>query len=198
MSSQAIQGSGVHIVNRGRLLWIVMVPLCAIGAAAVTRRLVVLGTAPVAGPPQFAGLDASFAAKAGITPVHIVPSLLFVPLVPLQFVPSLRRRRPRLHRWTGRVLMSLGVVIGITALRLSVHPVGGAVEATATILFGCYFPFCLGKAWWHIRTGQMELHRVWATRMVAIALGVATTRPRSQTIASPSGAASYAAERAGS
>jgi hypothetical protein len=73
--------------------------------------------------------------------------------------------------------MSLGIVTGISALRLSAHPVGGLTEATATILFGCLFLFCLARAWWHIRNRRVELHREWVTRMVAIALGVATTRP---------------------
>jgi uncharacterized membrane protein len=148
-----------------------MVILCAIGAAAVIRRLVALGTAPLA------GLDANFAAKAGLTLAHIIPSLLFVLLVPLQFVPSLRRRHPLLHRCTGRVIMGLGVVIGISALWLSAHPVGGVAEGAATISFGCFFLFSLGKAWRHIRNGRVDLHREWVTRMVAIALGVATTRP---------------------
>jgi hypothetical protein len=112
-----------------------------------------------------------------LTVLHIVPSLLFVLLVPLQFVSSLRWRHPRLHRWTGRIIVGLGVVVGISALWLSAHPVGGFVEGTATILFGCFFLLSLGKAWWHIRHRRVQLHREWATRMVAISLGVAATRP---------------------
>jgi hypothetical protein len=154
-----------------------MVILCAIGAAAAIRRIVALGTAPVAGSSPFAGLDTHFASKAGITLLHIVPSLLFVLLVPLQFVSSLRRRHPRLHRWAGRLIMGLGLVTGISALRLSAQPVGGIVEGTATIFFSCFFLFALGKAWWHIRNRRVESHREWVTRMVAIALGVTATRP---------------------
>lgn len=112
-----------------------------------------------------------------MTLLHIVPSLLFVLLVPVQFVSSLRRRYPRLHRWTGRIIMALGLVIGISAIWLSPHPVGGLAEGTATMFFGCFFLFSLGKAWWHIRNGRVNLHREWVTRMIAIALGVATTRP---------------------
>ena len=160
-----------------RRFWIALVVLSAIGAAAAARRIVALGTAPVAGASQFASLDAHFAAKAGMTLVHIVPSLLFMLLVPLQFVASLRRRHPRLHRWIGRAIMGLGLVIGTSALWLSAHPVGGVVEGTATVFFGCFFLFSLGKAWWYIRNGRVEFHREWVTRTVAIALGVATTRP---------------------
>jgi hypothetical protein len=160
-----------------RRLWILLLLLCAIGAAAAIRRIVALETAPIAGASELANLDAHFAAKSGPTLLHVVPALLFVLLIPLQFVSSLRQRHPQVHRWTGRVIVSLGIVLGISALSLSAHPVGGIVESAATISFGCFFLFSLGTAWWHIRNRRVELHREWMTRMVAIALGVATTRP---------------------
>jgi uncharacterized membrane protein len=177
MNAESMQPSGHNRARSDRRLWIAFLTLCAIGAAAVARRLVALATEPLAGSSELAGLDAQFAAQAGLTLLHIVPSLLFVLLVPLQFVASLRRRYPRLHRLTGRVTLACGVVAGVSALVLSAYPVGGIVESSATILFGCLFLFSLGKAWRHIRNGRVELHREWATRMVAIALGVSTTRP---------------------
>jgi hypothetical protein len=160
-----------------RRVWIAILVLCAIGAAAAARRIVAIANTPSTAASDLARLDQHFRAKTGVTLLHIVPSLLFVLLLPLQFVGSLRYRRPRLHRWSGRVIMFLGVVLGLSAVWLSAHPVGGLAEGTATIFFGCFFLFCLGKAWWHIRSKRVELHREWVTRMTAIALGVATTRP---------------------
>src|SRR5437867_2706912 len=125
MESQTIPRPRVHNTIGDRRFWIVLVTLCAIGGAAVIRRLVALGTAPLAGSSEFASLDMHFGAKARMTLLHIVPSLLFVLLIPLQFVSSLRARHPRLHRWTGRLILGLGLVIGISALWLSAHPVGG-------------------------------------------------------------------------
>lgn len=169
--------SSDHNASRNRGLWTVLILLCLIGAAAVTRRIVALETPPPAVASQFASLDAHFTAEARMILLHIVPSLLFVLLIPLQFVASLRRRHPKFHRWTGRIVMVLGLVLGVSALWLSAHPIGGLVESAATISFGCFFLFCLGKAWWHIRNRRVVLHREWAMRMAAIALGVATTRP---------------------
>jgi hypothetical protein len=160
-----------------RRLWIALAILCAIGAAVAARRIVALQHAPIAGSSPFANLDAHFAAKAGLTLLHVVPALLVALLVPLQFVSTLRRRHPRIHRWTGRVIMALGLAIGISGLSLSAHPVGGIIESAATVSFGCFFLFSLAKAWAHIRNRRVHLHREWATRMTAIALGVATTRP---------------------
>jgi Predicted membrane protein (DUF2306) len=122
MNSGFILSLGDQWIRRDRRLWISLVILCVIGAAAATRRIVALGSASPAGTSEFAGLDAHFAHKARRTLLHIVPSLLFVLLVPLQFVRSLRRRYPRFHRWTGRLIMGLGVVMGISALWLSARP----------------------------------------------------------------------------
>src|SRR5262249_21906684 len=156
---------------------IALMLLCVIGAAAAIRRIVALTTTQLAGASPFASLDVHFDAKAGMTLIHIVPSLAFVLLVPLQFVSPLRPRHPLFHRWIGRVLICLGIVAGISAVRLSVHPVGGIVEGTATTLYGCFFLLSLSRAWWHIRNRRVELHREWVIRMVAIALGAAATRP---------------------
>jgi hypothetical protein len=177
MITASVPSLGNELRQLRRRLWTPFLLLCAIGAAAAIRRIVALASASLTGSSQFANMDAHFAGNAGMTLLHIVPSLLFVLLIPLQFVSSLRLRHPQFHRWIGRVTMVLGIVVGISALRLSVHPVGGLIESTATVLFGSLFLFSLGKAWWHIRNSRVELHREWVTRMVAIALGVATTRP---------------------
>src|SRR5215469_2446021 len=175
---EATVGANLAGINRReRRFRIALAVLCTIGAAAAIRRIVALETARLAGPSQFPHLDAHFAAKASATLLHVVPSLVFVLLVLLQFTSSLRSQHPQLHRRIGRLAMGLGVVLGTSALWLSAHPVGGVVEGSATILFGCLFLFSLCRAWWHIRNRRVELHREWITRMVALALGVATTRP---------------------
>jgi hypothetical protein len=179
MKTKSIQSVRAPNIRHNRGVWIAILILCAIGAGAAARRIVVLATAPapVAISSVSASLDAHFAGETAAILLHIVPALLFVLLVPLQFVSSLRRRYPKFHRWSGRVVMTLGVVIGISALWLSAHPVGGIVESAATMSFGCFFLFSLGKAWIHIRNRRVDLHREWVIRMTAIALGVATTRP---------------------
>jgi len=101
MKSASIERMGDNPTPRDRRFWIALVILCAIGAAASVRRIVVLASEPPAGVFEVAGLDAHFAAKICMTLLHIVPSLLFVLLVPLQFVRSLRLRHSRFHRWTG-------------------------------------------------------------------------------------------------
>src|SRR6516165_2942636 len=118
-----------------RMLWLATLFLVAIGIAIVVRRALQL-SAPSPGPPRFPGagaLDAGFARHHALTMVHIIPGLLFMVMGPLQFVRRLRNRRPGLHRWTGRVVLASGAIVGITALVMSPQmAIGGATETAAT------------------------------------------------------------------
>jgi uncharacterized membrane protein len=150
--------------------------LVMIGIAAVTRRTLVLFVLPPT-PPNFPE-EAGFARHSLLTMAHIIPGLLFMTLGPLQFVRTLRIRRPALHRWTGRMLLLSGVIIGATALVMSPQmAIGGANETAATIFFAILFLFALLKAFLYIRQGKVALHREWMIRMFAIGLAVATVRP---------------------
>jgi len=123
-------------------------------------------------------MDADFARHPLLTVVHMVPGLLFMVLGPLQFARSLRTRRPELHRWTGRVVIVSGLIIGGTALVMSPQmAIGGVNETVATMLFAIIFLVALIKAFLFIRQGKVALHREWMIRAFAIGLAVATIRP---------------------
>jgi uncharacterized membrane protein len=163
-----------------RLLWPAVIFLVVIGVAAVTRRTLVL-----LWPGQFAGkaspaaaLDAGFARHMALTLLHILPGGLFLVLAPMQFLPSIRQKHLQFHRWTGRVLLICGLIIGVTALVMSYKMnIGGPNETAATSLFAIVFLICLVKAYRHIRRKEVERHREWMIRAYGVALGVATTRP---------------------
>ena len=169
--------SGAMLV---RLLWLSTLVLVLISVAMVTRRaLDLFGIVPSSSAlSDSAPPDAAFARHALLTMVHIVPGLIFVVLGPLQFVSTLRSRRPRLHRWMGRVVLTSGLVTGITALAISTQmAIGGAVERAATALFGVIFLVALGQAFVSIRRRQVARHREWMIRAFALGLAVATIRP---------------------
>ncbi len=163
-----------------RILWMITLVLVLIGIAIVVRAMLhlFLPSPPPAGFPEGAGLDAGFARHPVLTMVHIIPGLLFVVLAPFQFVRKLRNRRPRLHRWMGRVVLASGFIIGVTALVMGPQlAIGGANETVATMFFAAIFLFALVKAFLSIRLGKVALHREWMIRAFAIALAVATIRP---------------------
>jgi len=127
---------------------------------------------------EAADMDAGFSRHPLLTMVHIIPGLFFMILGPFQFVRSLRVRRPKLHRWMGRLFMLVGVIVGVTALVMGPQmAIGGVNETVATMLFALIFLFALGKAWQHIRRRKISLHREWMIRAFAIGLAVATIRP---------------------
>jgi uncharacterized membrane protein len=162
-----------------RTVWLLTIFLSAIGVATVARRAVQL-VAPSKPPglPAAAALDAGFTRHSSLTMVHIIPGLLFVVLGPPQFVRGLRARRPKLHRWTGRLLLASGMTIGITALVMSPQmAIGGVNETAATMLFALLFLYSLGRAFVAIRRREIAVHREWMIRGFAIGLAVAFVRP---------------------
>ena len=173
-----------------RALWGAVVVLALIGVAVVVRRTAYLVPILVNGynlpaaasnprAAQFAALDDVFARYPVLTLVHILPGLLFIVLGPLQFSSSLRARHLQWHRWSGRVYLICGLVIGVSALVMSfaMPSIGGVNQAAATTLFALFFLFALGRAYWQIMRREIARHREWMLRAFAIGLAVATIRP---------------------
>jgi uncharacterized membrane protein len=163
-----------------RLLWLSTLVLVLISVAMVTRRtLSLFGLVPAPSAlSESSPLDGAFARYAPLTMAHIVPGLIFVVLGPLQFVRTLRIRRPRLHRWMGRVVLTSGLATGVTALAMTTQmAIGGATERAATALFGVIFPIALTQAFVCIRRREVARHREWMIRAFALGLAVATVRP---------------------
>ena len=176
--------------RNGRAVWVVVILLAAIGVAVAVRRAAQLlpillngyaAPAPATNPvaAQYAALDGLFARYPALTLVHILPGMLFMVLGPIQLSARIRRRNRQLHRVLGRVYMACALVIGVTALVMSVGmpAIGGVVQAAATTVFAIYFLFALGRAFWHIRRREIAAHRAWMIRAFAIGLAVATIRP---------------------
>ena len=176
--------------TRLRAIWSAVIFLALIGSAVALRRIVHLLPIVINGyhPPaaaanpvaaQFASLDDLFAHYPILTLIHIVPGLLFMILGPLQFSATIRARHLRWHRWSGRIFVICGLVIGISALVMSLGmpAIGGINQAAATTLFATLFLFALCKAFWHIQRREIVRHREWMIRAFAIGLAVATIRP---------------------
>ena len=130
--------------------WTAVLTLCAIAAAISIRRLVLLAGPPPNGSSDSAVLDAFFWAKPMLTGSHVSTGLLLALAIPLQLSARMRQRYPRLHRWLGRVLLVVGLLVGVSAYGMMFAPVGGWVEASATSVYGTAFMAALATAWRHI------------------------------------------------
>jgi len=164
-----------------RLIWTGAFLLILIGVAAVTRRTVVLlspGALGGGGSSPAAALDTGFARHRALTFLHILPGALFLTLAAVQFMPGVRNRHLRFHRWMGRCLVAVGLVIGVSALVMSyTMNIGGPNETAATTLYAIVYLICLVKAYLFIRRKDVTRHREWMIRAYAVGLGVAITRP---------------------
>lgn len=164
-----------------RTVWTGVVVLVFIGLVAVARRTIVLlfpGTLGGGSSSPAAALDTGFARHTALTLIHILPGALFLTLAAVQFMPGVRQKHLRLHRWMGRCLVVLGLIIGVSALVMSYKMnIGGPNETAATTFYAMVFLVCLVKAYLHARRKEIARHREWMIRAYAVGLGVATTRP---------------------
>jgi uncharacterized membrane protein len=163
-----------------RLVWVATLILVLIGIAIVTRRtLSLLGLISTSSNLSgSAAPDAAFTRYAPLTMTHIYAGLLYLVLGPFQFITTLRARRPKLHRRMGYVVLTSGLVTGVTALGMTtLMAIGGATERAATTLFGLLFLVALARAFACIRRRQVASHREWMIRAFSLGLAVATVRP---------------------
>jgi hypothetical protein len=154
-------------------IWTPFLLLCLIAIAAVVRRLIVFMLPPVTDPT---GLDTAFASREALTLAHILPALALVLLLPFWFSQRVRARPP-IHRKITHALLVLGLLVGITAIPMSFHPVGGITETSAALFFDALFLFSLARAWMAFRQHDATRHRAWMLRAVSVLLGIAATRP---------------------
>lgn len=92
----------------------------------------------------------------------------------IQLIPMLRRRFPRLHRWSGRTFMVIAIVMALSGVWLTV--VRGtqlsAVSGVAILINGALILAFAGLAWHHAVKRRFEMHRRWAMRTFMVVSGV--------------------------
>lgn len=121
--------------------------------------------------------DRWFAEHSILTFLHVILGGIFLTLAPFQFSSRIRGRYVRFHRWSGRMLVLVALLVGLSGLLLAaVFPYGGPVAASAAFVAGGFFLVALIRAVMAIRRGDAARHREWMIRMFSIGLGIATVR----------------------
>jgi uncharacterized membrane protein len=127
--------------------------------------------------PSEEEFDRRYAEHAVLAYAHILPGVIYLVLAPFQISRRFRNRHLPLHRKMGRVLVPLGIAGGLFGIIFGIlYSFGGFAEASAAVVFGSWFVFCLAYAYMHIRAGDTVSHRRWMIRAFAIGLGVGTIR----------------------
>ena len=109
--------------------------------------------------------------------LHIFASIAALALGPFQFSTRLRQSRPALHRWSGRVYLSIGVLIGgSTGLYMAQFAFGGWVARSGFTALALCWLFTGFMAYWAIRRGDIQNHRRWMRRNFALTFAAVTLR----------------------
>lgn len=112
-----------------------------------------------------------------ITGLHVVLGALYLSIAPFQFVARIRDRWPRYHRLAGRVGVTIGLVVGVSAFFLAtVIPTSGWSERIIVGGFAIFFTFSIARALLLARAGRYAVHREWMIRAFSIGMSIATMR----------------------
>lgn len=138
----------IHSVDRGVSLWDVDERL--------TSRLIHAGSAPANGAIY----------------VHMVFGGLITGLAPLQLIPALRRRWPRVHRALGYVIAVLAASTAAGGLvYISIHgTIGGSPMSAGFTLYGALMLWAAGMTLRTVRQ-RTTRHRDWAARLIVLIMG---------------------------
>lgn len=123
----------------------------------------------VSGVPLHTASD--WIANIGIG-MHYFMGVVLVLAWPILLSPRIRARHRVVHRWTGRVYVTAGLLAGIGGLSyILTH---GATYTASSIAFGIWGALIVLSsvlAFVYARARRFDIHRAWAIRLFALVLG---------------------------
>jgi len=108
--------------------------------------------------------------------VHAASAATALLLGPVQFLPAVRRRWPRVHRWTGRTYVAGCLAGGASALVLAAGVSSGAIAGAGFGALGVVWMHVTGQGWRTARARQWPEHRRWMIRSFAMTFSAVTLR----------------------
>jgi len=93
-----------------------------------------------------------------------------------QFVPALRRRAPKVHRWAGRIYLTACIVSGTAGLLLALKPAAGPIAAVGFGLAAVVSLVSAVQAWRYAVARRFDEHRRWVFRSYAVIFAAVTLR----------------------
>ncbi len=108
--------------------------------------------------------------------LHIGLAPIALALLPLQFSKGLRKARPAVHRWLGRLYGVSILLAGISGIWLAYTTEEGPVAALGLALLALAWLWTTGLAVWHAMRRRFAQHRAWMIRSAALTLAAVTLR----------------------
>ena len=126
------------------------------------------------------GIDAGIRGVVEHVPVQALTHMIVAPFAlltgPFQFLPGLRARRPRLHRWTGRIYVTACLIAGTAALATAPFASGGPVAGTGFGILAVLWVTTTFAAWRAAVARKFDLHRLLMRFSYAMTFGAVTLR----------------------
>jgi len=109
-------------------------------------------------------------------PVHAAAAATALLVAPLQFRSQLRARRPRVHRWLGRIYVTGCLLGGVSGLALALGASTGPVSSIAFGALALVWFAATVQAWRLARRRDFTAHREWMIRSFALTFAAVTLR----------------------
>ena len=159
-------------VTRGWGIPFALVALVLVPVVAGSLRLV-----EIAGGPQVLPSNPRIDAVPAPVVVHIVAAAWYAVVGAFQFPARLRRRHPRWHRRSGRLLVGAGLLVAGSGLWMTLfYPdaPGGDLLWAVRLLAGSAIATSLVLGFTAIRRRDVAAHRAWMIRAYALAVAAGT------------------------
>jgi uncharacterized membrane protein len=141
-----------------------------------TYALVAYGLLPL-GATVHPDMRAAFESQGAGIYAHVFASAFALLLGPFQFVQRLRAQHPALHRWSGRLYLGVGVLVGGAAgLYVAMHAFGGTVARAGFACLALAWLYTGLRAYLAIRARDVVAHRRWMVRNFALSFAAVTLR----------------------
>lgn len=104
--------------------------------------------------------------------LHLAAGAIITLVGPLQLLPALRARAPRVHRVLGRIYIGSALIAGLggTLFILLRGTLGGPVMSVGFGIYGVLIVGAALLALHHARRREIDAHRRWALRLFALGL----------------------------
>ncbi len=129
-----------------------------------------------AGVPLNPDIQSRFAEIPLYAAFHVLGSAVALLIGGFQFMPRIRTRHIRWHRWLGRTYLLAVLFGGIGGLVLAGRADGGLTGKAGFALLGVIWLASGWQAYRAIRRGDVAAHRIWMIRNFALTFAAVTLR----------------------
>ncbi len=119
--------------------------------------------------------NARFFASPSPVVIHIISSAIYALLGAFQFVSRLWQRGLKWHRWVGRLLVPVGLLVGFSGVWMTLfYPHTDNLLYMFRLFFGSGMILSIILGFISIRRRDVAQHQAWMTRAYAIGMGAGT------------------------